>query len=64
MSSLLIKTDKENAKLLAKLAKSLGANVLQTTDEQFEDFALGKLMDSVKTNETVSRTLIMESLKG
>jgi hypothetical protein len=33
-------------------------------DEQFEDFALGSLMDSVKTGETVSREEIMKKLTG
>ena len=41
----------------------MGANVLSIKDEQFEDLALGSMMDTVKTNENVSRELIMKKLR-
>ena len=63
MSAIVIKTDKKNSKLLSELAKRLGGNVMQINDEQYEDFALGFLMDKVKTNETVSRQEVMKKLK-
>jgi hypothetical protein len=64
MSAIVIQADKKSNKLLSDLAKKLGGNVLFLNDEQYEDFALGALMDKVKTNETVSRDLIMKKLKA
>lgn len=64
MGAILIKADKKSNKILFDLAKKLGANVFSVRDEQFEDFALGTLMDSVKTGENVSRDEIMKKLKS
>lgn len=64
MSTIMIKTDKQSSKILAELAKKLGANVVDIKDEQFEDFMLGNLMDSVKTGKTVSRNTIFKKLKS
>ena len=33
-------------------------------DEQYEDLALGLLMEKEKTNELVSRNIVMEKLHG
>ena len=63
MGAILIQADSKSNKLLADLAKKLGGNVLSVKDEQFEDLALGALMNTVKTNETVSRESIMKKLK-
>jgi hypothetical protein len=63
MGAIIIKADKKSNKILFDLAKKLGANVLSLRDEQFEDFALGTLMDSVKTGENVSRELVMKKLR-
>jgi hypothetical protein len=63
MGAILIQADSQSNKLLADLAKKLGGNVLSVKDEQFEDLALGTLMNTVKTNETVSRESIMKKLK-
>jgi hypothetical protein len=63
MGAIIIKSDAKSNKIFADLAKKLGANVLAVKDEQFEDFALGSLMDSIKTNENVSRESIMKKLK-
>jgi hypothetical protein len=63
MSAIIIKADIKSNKILSDLAKKLGGNVLSVNDEQFEDFALGTLMDNVKTNESVSRDLIMKKLR-
>ncbi len=60
----MIKTDKQSSKILSELAKKLGANVVDIKDEQFEDFILGNLMDSVKTGKTVSRNTIFKKLKS
>lgn len=64
MSAIIIKADNQSNKILSELAKKLGANVMILKDEQYEDFVLGSLMDSVKTNETVSRESIMKKLKS
>lgn len=63
MGAILIQADSQSNKMLSDLAKKLGANVLSIKDEQFEDLALGSLMNSVKTNEDVSRELIMKKLR-
>jgi hypothetical protein len=62
MSAIVIKTDNQNTKILKELAKKLGANVLNINEEQYEDLALGILMDRSKTGETVSRDSIMKKL--
>jgi hypothetical protein len=63
MGAILIQADSQSNKMLSDLAKRLGANVLSIKDEQFEDLALGSMMDAVKTNENVSRELIMKKLR-
>jgi len=62
MSAIVIKADNQNTKILKELAKKLGANVLNINEEQYEDLALGLLMDKSKTGETVSRESIMKKL--
>ncbi len=64
MGAIIIKADTKSNKILFELAKKLGANVLSLRDEQFEDFALGTLMDSIKTGENVSRDEVMKKLKS
>jgi hypothetical protein len=64
MGAILIKADKKSNKILFDLAKKLGANVFSVRDEQFEDFALGTLMDHVKTGENVDRDVIIKKLRG
>ena len=64
MGAIIIKAEKKSNKILSDLAKKLGGNVLTLADDQYEDFALGSLMDSVKTGETVSRDSIINQLKG
>ena len=62
MSAIVIKADIQNTKILKELAKKLGANVLYINEDQYEDLALGLLMDRSKTGETVSRDSIMKKL--
>jgi hypothetical protein len=62
MSTLLIKTDTKNGKILAQLAKQLGGDVIALSDTQFEDLMLGTLMDSVKTGTTVSKSSVLTKL--
>jgi hypothetical protein len=62
MSAIVIKSDNQNTRILKELAKKLGANVLNINEEQYEDLALGLLMDRSKTGETVSRDSIMKKL--
>ena len=63
MGAILIQADSQSNKMLSDLAKRLGANVLSIKDERFEDLVLGSMMDTVKTNENVSRELIMKKLR-
>jgi hypothetical protein len=63
MGAILIQADSQSNKMLSDLAKKLGAKVISIKDEQFEDLALGSLINSVKTNEDVSRELIMKKLR-
>ena len=64
MGTILIKTDKRSSKILAELAKRLGANVIDVKDEQFDDLMLGTLMDKVKTGKTVSKDSILKKLRS
>ena len=63
MGAIIIKADKKSNKILSDLAKKLGGNVMNLDDDQYEDFAIGYLMDSVKTGKNVSRESIMIKLK-
>ncbi len=63
MDALIIKADRKSNKLLMELARKLGASVLSIDQEQFEDFALGKIMDDSKTGELVSKEEIIQKLK-
>lgn len=64
MSTILIKSNKSNNKILTELAKRLGGNVIDINDEAFEDLMLGMQMDKVKTGKTVSKSVILKKLKG
>ncbi|HSM48991.1 MAG TPA: hypothetical protein VK872_14325 [Draconibacterium sp.] len=64
MGAVVIKIDKRNNLLISKLVKELGGKVISIDDDQFEDFALGNLMENNKTNETVSREIIMKKLRN
>lgn len=64
MSTIVIKADKQSSKILSELAKKLGGNVYDLKDDQFEDLMLGMMMDSVKTEKTVSRSTVMKNLKA
>ena len=64
MGAILIKADKKSNKLLTDLAKKLGGNVISMADDQYEDFAIGSAMDSVKTGKTVERESIITKLKS
>ena len=62
MKAIVIKADNQNTKILRELAKKLGADVININEEQYEDLALGSLMDKVKTGKIVSRESIMKKL--
>ena len=64
MSAIIINVDTKSNKIIAKLAKKLGGNVLSIDDTQYEDIALGVLMDKEKTGESVSREKILKKLNG
>jgi hypothetical protein len=64
MSVILIKGESQSNKLLKELAKKLGASVLLLNDNQFEELALGALMDQEKTGELVSKDAVLKKLKG
>lgn len=63
MGAVGIKINAKSNQLISRLAKELGGKVITIDDEQYEDIALGKLMDSEKTNETVSREEIMRKIQ-
>jgi hypothetical protein len=63
MGAILIKADDKCNRILKELAKKLGADVLNLNDEQYEDLALGYLMDRSKTGKTISRQVIMKKLR-
>ncbi len=63
MTAIIIKADKKSNKILSDLAKKLGGDVLPIKEEQYEDIALGYLMDKVKTGETVSRESVIKEVK-
>ena len=62
MSTIVIKADKKSNKLLSELAKKLGGEVINLDDNQFEDIALGNLMDEQKTSRNSSRDEVMDLL--
>jgi len=64
MGAVVIKIDKRNKQLMSRLAKELGGKVIVIDDEQYEDLALGKLMNDVKTGETVDYEIIMKKLRN
>ncbi len=64
MGAIIIKGDTENNKILAKLAKKLGNKVISINEEEYEDFALGKMIDENKTGETATREEVMKKLKN
>jgi len=64
MASIIIQSDNsDNLELIAKLAKKLGINVSDVSDEQSEDLALGKIMMNSKTGKSVSRESIIKKLR-
>ena len=64
MSAIVIQVDSKSKKILSELAKKLGGKVLSIDDDQYEDIALGNLMDKEKTGKAVSRETIMKKLNG
>jgi hypothetical protein len=64
MGALVVKINKKNNQLISRLVKELGGDVLSINDEQYEDLALGNLMDEVKTNEDVDKNLVFKKLRN
>ena len=64
MGAIIIKADNQSNKILSELAKKLGADVFTLNDQQFEDIALGTIMNNEKTGRTVSRELIFKKLRN
>jgi hypothetical protein len=64
MDAILIKADTKINKILYKLAKDLGGKTISLNEEQYEDFALGFIMDKLTTNETVPKSEIIKKLKN
>ena len=62
MSALVIQADSKSKKILSELAKKLGGKVLSIDDSQYEDIALGTLMDKEKTGKKVSKEMVMKIL--
>jgi bifunctional pyridoxal-dependent enzyme with beta-cystathionase and maltose regulon repressor activities len=65
MASIIIQSDNsDNLELIAKLAKKLGIQVNDISDELSEDLALGKIMSKSKTGASVSRESVMKKLQS
>jgi hypothetical protein len=64
MGAIIIKTDKKIIEILPELAWSPEGEVLNITNTQFKDFALGSLMDLMKTGKNVSRKKIINKLQA
>jgi hypothetical protein len=64
MGALVVKINKKNNQLISRLVKELGGDVLSINDEQYEDLALGRLMDDVKTNVDDDRDLVFKKLRN
>lgn len=63
MSAIIIKADEKSNKILMELAKRLGANVHSLKDSQYEDFVLGSMLLSEKSNVDVSREEVFKKFK-
>jgi hypothetical protein len=63
MNAIIIKGDSGINKMLYNLAKKLGAKAFALKEDQLEDFALGTLMDKIKTNELVSKEEVLKKLR-
>lgn len=64
MGAIIIKADRKTIEILSELARRLEGEVLNITNTQFEDFALGSQMDLVKTGKNVSRKKILKKLQA
>ena len=64
MGALVVKINRKNNQLISRLVKELGGDVLSINDEQYEDLALGNLIDEVKTNEDVDKDLVLNKLRN
>jgi Mg-chelatase subunit ChlD len=64
MGAIIVKADKKSSKLLSELARRLGGSVINLEDNQYEEIALGKAMEAVKTGELVDRNVIVQKLSG
>ncbi len=64
MGAVVIKIDDKNNRLIAKLVKELGGKVIAINEQQYEDLALGTLMENEKTGESVGREEVMKKLKN
>ena len=62
MGAIIVKADKKSNKILSELARKLGGSVIKLEDEQYEEIALGKAMDAVKTGELTERESIIQKL--
>ena len=63
MSTIVIQIDPKHSELLKELAERLGGQVTEVQGELLEDLALGMHMESVKTEQNVSRGTIMKKLR-
>jgi len=63
MGAIIIKADDKNNKILKELAKRLGASVLNLKDSEYEDFLMGKIIESELTDEIVSREEVFKILQ-
>jgi len=63
MAAIVINSNNETNELLKILAQKLGAEVLDLNEEELEDLAFGKIIESEKTGKKIARDEIFELLK-
>ncbi len=64
MEAIVIQSDSKTIKILKELAEKMGEKATILSESQMEDLALGKLMNKVKTGNSVSRESIMKALQS
>ena len=64
MGAIIVKADRRTIEILSELARRLEGEVLNITNKQFEDVALGSQMDLIKTGKNVSRKKTMKKLQA
>lgn len=60
MSAIVIDSNPETNELIKTLAEKLGANVFELNEDELEDIALGKIINTEKTGKTIPRDQVFQ----